>query len=262
MRRRAFIATMALAIGAAIVWTIAAGSEDSAPGERATSSSEREAVRLEARLAGRPDDEKLMLRTMHAWLGAGSERFMELDFSTKPIDVPESIADDYRAGLRIWNRYLTQTGGEASRDEAESAGSVFFSLVEIGSRVPGEAEADAAGAARALRIACRHGGNLFNLSNLASYSYFNGEFAAGDRAAREAAADIAEPGGIEPRDVIGQLDEYRERAEKFRARLKRGAEELAESGEEELEAPIKGYGAPAGINGYEPGAAPRPGEVR
>lgn len=130
----------------------------------------------------------------------------------------------------------------------------------LAAHVPADAGAEAFGAdaegAGELDDRAEAGLAATALSNLATYEYFNGEFAAGDRAAKAAAAEVTEPGDLEPRDVIGQLNEYKERGEKFVARVKRGAEELEETGEEELENPIKGYGAPAGINGYEPGTGP------
>jgi len=253
MLPRVFIAALALLIGGALLWAITAGSDDQSSSKRITSPLEKQAVRVEKQLAEDPGDEKLLLATMTAWIGAGSVWFEENGGSDRPI--PSTVPEDYRAGLRAWNRYLRQTGGEASTDNAEYAGAAFFSLVEIGSTDPSEAQANAAGAARALRIACKHERNLLNLSNLASYEYFNGEFAAGDRAAREAAAGLPPPKGknsFGPGDAISQLNGYKERGEKFVARVKRGARALEESGEEELETAIKGYGSAAGINGYEP----------
>jgi hypothetical protein len=250
MLPRAFIAVLVLVVAGALVWAITAGSDSPSSSPRVTTSLEKKAVRVEKQLAKNPDDEKLLLATMHAWVTAGSSWFEKFNPEDQPI--PSTVPADYRAGMRAWNRYLSQTGGEASIGNAEYAGAAFFSLVEIGSTDPSEAEANAAGAARALRIACRHERNLYNLSNLATYEYFNGEIAAGDRATKQAAGDTSEAGGVKSPEVIEQLNGYRERGEKFVTRVKRGAEELRESGEEELDAPIKGYGSAAGINGYEP----------
>jgi hypothetical protein len=211
---------------------------------------ERKAQQVERRLARNPEDKQQLLATMQAWIEAGNNRLSATEYRTHPI--PSAVSEDFKAGLRAWNRYLKQTGGEADAEIAELASGTFFQLVEIGSTDPGEAEANAAGAARAQRIAGKQQPTLYTLSNLATYQYFNGEYAAGDRSARGAAADVDK----RPDIVFEQLDAYRERAEKFRRRLKRGAEELRESGEEELETPIKGYGSAAGINGYEPGTGP------
>lgn len=211
---------------------------------RPSSALERRAERVEERLARTPDDRKLLLAAMRAWIAAGNDRLGEVDTWTQPI--PGTVSEDFRDGLQAWNGYLQQTGERAGADVAELAGETFFKLVEIGTANPSEAEANAAGAARALRIAGRQQPTLFTLSNLAVYEYFNGEYAAGDRAAMGAAQDI---GKSQSKGVIAQLDEYRERGETFVRQVRRGARELRESGESELAVPIKGYGSPAGING-------------
>ncbi|HEY5815729.1 MAG TPA: hypothetical protein VIS95_05255 [Solirubrobacterales bacterium] len=245
---------LALLILGALVWVITAGPDGSSAAPRVTSLQEKKAVRLEEQLAKEPDNEKLLLQTMMAWIRAGADRLEKINTDTQPI--PSTVPEDYKAGLQTWNEYLKQTDGEANRKIAETAGVTYFQLVEIGSTSPGEATANAAGAVKAQQIVCEHDPILYTLSELAIYQYFNGEYAAGDRAAKAAAADKSGLGELEPKDVIGQLNEYKERGEKFVARVKRGFETLEETGEEELETPIKGYGSAAGLNGYEPGEGP------
>lgn len=215
--------------------------------DRVLTFAEKQAERQEAKLARSPEDERMLLAVTRAWVEAGNAQLNDGNIKAQPN--LDAVAEDFRAGLRAWNRYLQQTGGKAGADLAELAGATFFSLVEIGSTDPSEAEANAAGAVRALRIAGKQRPTLYTLSNLAVYEYFNGENAAGDRAAQGAAADTTK---AQAKGVIEQLDEYRERGEKFVRRVERGTKTLEESGAEELETPIKGYGSPAGINGYEP----------
>lgn len=198
---------------------------------------------------------------MKAWIGAGSARIAKLNSTAKPVPVPDAARDDYEAGLRAWNDYLRETGGDASREMAELASTTYFQLVEIGSTDPSKATANAVGSVRAQKIVCGYEASLYTLNNLAVYEYFNGEYAAGDRAARRAAADAPRGGSLRAEDVLAKLDEYKERGKKFVARVKRGFETLEETGEDELDHAIKGYGAPAGLNGYEPGTAPAPGET-
>lgn len=256
MLLRVFTAVLALLIGGALLWVITAGSNSPRPEQRTTSPQEKKAVRIEKRLAEDPTNKGLLQATMKTWIGAGSDRFENLDAFSKPIQIPDAVTEDYEVGLRAWEDYLRQTGGEAGRDVAEMASLTYFQLVEIGSKDPREATANVAGAVRAQKIVSAHDPGMFTLSDLAIYQYFNGELSTGDRTARAAAVDVRGDGGIEPRDVKGQLNEYKERGEKFVARVRKGFETLEETGEEELETPIKGYGAPAGINGYEPGTGP------
>jgi hypothetical protein len=213
---------------------------------RATSPLEKRAEGLEGRLAESPGDRRLLRATTQAWIAAGNARLARIDTRTQPI--PSAVNRALRTGLRVWNRYLRETKGEADADIAEQAGDTFFKLVEIGSTNPEVAKANAAGAARALRIAGKHRPTLYTLSNLAIYEYFNGRYAAGDRAGAGAAAAGSR---AEARVVWDQLDEYRERGERFVGQVRGGMRALAESGRDELKEPIKGYGSPAGINRTE-----------
>ncbi len=193
------------------------------------------------------EDEALLLLTARRWIEAGNDRLHRISYQEQPI--PSVVPEDLRRGLRAWDRYLQATGGKAPTNMAQQAGYTYFQLVEIGATDPAEAEANAAGSARAFLIASKKDHDLSTLSNVAIGQYFNGEFAAGDKTAREAAKKIKKS-----REwvVKQQLAEYRERAERFRDRVKKGAEELEATGEDELGVPIKGYGSRAGINGGEP----------
>jgi len=253
MHKRVFIVAVVLLIAGALVWVIAGGSDGpQAAKQRATSIQERRAVRIERRFAKDPADTALLATGMKAWIGAGSERFERLNVFSKPIQVPDAVVEDYESGLSAWNEYLRQTGGEANAYLSGLVAAVFFQLVEIGSTDPAVATANAAGAVRAERILSKHVPSSHSLSELAIYQYFNGETAAGDETAKRA---LKASGSV--RDVIQEsIEGSKERGEKFAARVKRGFETLEETGDEELDHPIKGYGSAAGINGYEPGMGP------
>jgi hypothetical protein len=253
MHIRVLIAVVVLLIAGALVWVIAASSDAPEATKRATSPPERKAVRIDKRLAKDPTDTALLATGMKAWIGAGAERFEHLDLFSKPIQVPDAVVEDYESGLGAWNEYLKQTGGEANAYLSGLAAAAFFQLVEIGSADPAVATANAAGAVRAERILSKRDPNSHTLSELAIYQYFNGESAAGDETARRA-LKVSEKS---VRDAIQEsIEGSKERGEKFAARVKRGSETLEETGDEELDEPIKGYGSAAGINGYEPGTGP------
>jgi hypothetical protein len=258
MLLRSFIAALALLSGGAFLWVLTSGSDGPGPAQRPTSPKERKAVRIEKRFDQDPTAEARLLAAMNVWTGAGGERFERLDSTEKPISIPDPIVEDLEAGMQAWSDYLEQSNGKPGRDVAELAGATYFQLLEIGSTDPSQATANAASAVRAQKIVCEHEPILYTLSDLAIYHYFNGEYAAGDKAAKKAAASaLEEEAAIKPQGVIDQLNEYKERGEKFVARVRHGFETLDETGEEELKTPIKAYGAPAGINGYEPEAWPQ-----
>lgn len=252
MHLRAFIAVLAVLTVAVLVLVVATGSDGPAAEQRVTLPQEKKAVRIEGRLARRPGDEGAMIGAMREWIQAGAERLGKIDFRGGQA-IPSVVSEDYEAGLRAWDDYLRQTGGKATANQAEMAGGTLFQLVEIGSTDPHVAAANAADAVRAQKIVCGLEPNLLTLSNLAIYHYFNGEYAAGDAVGKRAAQHVAKGRRA---SVFIQLRGYQERGEKFVARVKRGLETLRETGEKELDRPIKGYGSAAGINGYEPGTGP------
>lgn len=251
MPLRAFIAVPAILIGGALLWVAATGSDEPGAGERATSLDEREAVRIERRLDADPTNKALLAATIEAWMVAGADQLYKIDSHTQPI--PDAVVEDYEAGLRVWPRYLRQADDEVGTDVAETIGRTLFQLVEIGSTDPATVTRYAADAVRAQKIVGEQAPNLLTLTNLGTYQYFNGEYAAGDRTTERALPHIRK----EERDTIAIImEQTRERGERFVARVERGFRTLEETGEEELGSPIKGYGSPAGVNSYEPGAGP------
>ncbi len=246
---RAFIAALALLIGGALLWVITAGSDEpsSVQRQRVTSPEEKKAVRIEKRLAEEPNNEGLLVAAVKTWIGAGAERLIKIDTNYQPI--PDAVGEDYEASLQAWNEYLKQTGGEASAELAEMAGGTFFQLAEIGSKSPHELTASVAAAVRAEKIVCKHEPSMFTFSDLAIYQYFNDEYAEGDKTSRRAVLDI---GKSDRPSVAAQLKGYRERSKVFVSEVKKGFETLEETGEEELETPIRAYAHSAGINGEDP----------
>lgn len=252
MHVRAIAALIALAIAGAAVWVVTASSDGPGSAKRATSSAEKQAVRIEKQLNEDPANKALLLSAMETWIEAGAERLGKID-TRAGESVPASVAEDYEAGLQAWDRYLRQTDGEANAAVAAMASGTLFQLVEIGSTDPQKATTNAAAAVRAQKIACTHDPNLLTLSELAAYQYFNGENAAGERSGKRAAPHVVKSRRTA---VFIQLKSARERGERFVARVKRGFKTLEETGKRELDAPIKGYGWAAGLNGYEPGTEP------
>jgi hypothetical protein len=235
-------------IGGILVLSLHPLKGDTSASRRPLSRQERKAERLERRSAAKPGDQNRQLAAMEAWFEAGGSQLTRVDVEIEPI--PAAVREDFEAGLRIWDRYLEQTGGKVGADAAETAGAVSFELAEIGSRDPQDIEADVARAARALEIAGRHRHTLYTLSNVSVYAYFNGEYARGDVAARGAAS------GFKKRRrraiVFEELDSSREHAKVFRRLLRQANAELGESGDELLEKPLKVYSGAGGINKDDP----------
>jgi hypothetical protein len=200
---------------------------------------EEQAERIERRLVKDPTDEALLLSLTRARIGAGNAE-VETDPTTGAQTVPPAARRHFEAAGESWHRYLKQTD-EPSTTGAQLVAQTFFRLAESGTSLR-EAESNVAKATEAQLIAAEQQATLGSLSTLAIYQYFNGEFAAGDRTAKRAAAKASSK--AEGKTIENQLGEYRKNAEKFEQQKKELNKVEKEAGKEKLTnpSPFSGLG--------------------
>jgi hypothetical protein len=217
---------------------------NSTSGSSAAKVLEEQAERIETRLAKNPDDEQLLLSLTRARINAGNAQ-IEPTSETEVPTITAEATEDFAAATEAWRRYLKQAGNEPSATGAQLVASTYFRLAE-GSTSVGEAEENVTEAAKAQRIAAEQSSNLGTLSTLAIYEYFAGDFAAGDRATEQAAAEVTKG---EAKNVEKQLAEYRKRGKAFAKQKKEAAKLEAESGKEALKNPFGGFGGGGSLGG-------------
>lgn len=204
---------------------------------------EEQAERVEGRLAKDPTNEALLLALTRAWISSGNAQ-VEIDPETgTPGTPPPEARDDFEQAQQAWNRYLKQAGDDPNPSAAQLVASTFFSLAERGSATLADVEENLATAAKAQRIAAERRPNVGSLSNLAIYEFFNGNFAAGDRAAKQAAARA--PAKAEAQEVEKQMAGYRKRAKRYVKQAERFAKSQQKTGREQLQNPFGGFGSGA-----------------
>lgn len=201
---------------------------------------DEQAERIETRLAKDPKDAALLLALTRARISAGNAR-RETDPATGAAVVTPDARDDYEASLEAWNRYLKQAGDEPNPTAAQLLAGTFFSLAESSSATLGEIESNIATAVAAQRIAAEERPSVSSLSSLAIYEFFNGDFAAGDRATKRAAATL--PSKAEAENVEKQLAAYRKRAKRFVTQSERIAKAQQQAGTESRQNPFGGIGS-------------------
>jgi hypothetical protein len=138
---------------------------------------------------------------------------------------------------------LKQAGDEPSPTAAQLVAGTSFRLAEAATSLP-EVEENVADAAAAQRIAAEQRPNVGSLSTLAIYEYFNGSFAAGDKALEQAVARA--PSKAEAKNIEKQLASFRKRGKKFDEQRKEVAKAETGSGKEALENPFGGLGGATG----------------
>lgn len=199
---------------------------------------DEQAERIERQFAKSPNDEQLLLALTRARINGGNSQ-IETVSETEAPTVPPEAHKDFDAGWEAWNRYL-KVAGEPSPTAAQLVAGTFFRLAEAGSTSLGEIQENLEKAAGAQAIAAERQPSLGSLSTLAIYQYFEGEFAAGDKTAKQATAKAGTKS--ETQAVEKQLAEYHKRAVKFQQGVKEAekeAEKLEQnSGKEALQNPF------------------------
>ena len=118
---------------------------------------------------------------------------------------------------------------------AESGGSLEETLINIKK------------AAATQRIAAEGQPSINSLTTLAIYEYYAGNFAAGDKATKEAEAKA--PSKSEAKEINKQMGEYRTRGKQFAKQKKELAKQEGSQRKEALENPLGGLGGGTGSLG-------------
>jgi hypothetical protein len=209
----------------------------SSTGSSAAKVLHEQAERIERRLAKSPDDEQLLLALTRARINAGNAQIEPTAETERPIITAEAT-EDFEAASETWAKYLKQAE-EPSATAAQLVASTYFRLAE-GSVTVRAAEENVSRAAKAQGIAAAQRPNLGSLSTLAIYEYFAGDFAAGDKASKQAAAEASST--AEAKSIEKQLAEFRKRGEAFAKQKKEVAKVESEASKESLKNPFGGFG--------------------
>lgn len=202
---------------------------------------DEQAERIEGRLVKDPQNEAALLSLTRARIGAANAQ-VEKDPATGQTIVSSEAEEDYEAGLQAWSRYLKQVGDKANPSGAQLVASTHFSLAEASTGGLSGIEENLDQAADAQRIVAEVRPNLGTLSTLAIYEYYANDFAAGDKAAREAEQVATKS---ERKGIRKQLADYRKRGKAWEKSLKAFAKQEAKQGKEALQNPLGGFsGAP------------------
>jgi hypothetical protein len=190
---RVVYAVLALLMGASLFLVVGPFNLGELAGNSGSGSSaaevlDEQAERLERRLVANPKDEELLLALTRARISAGNAQIEVVAEGEVPT-VPGSAVADYETAFVAWNGYLKQAAGEPNSTAAQLVAGTFFRLAEA-SNTLSQVEENVAKAAAAQQIAAEQRPSVGSLSTLAIYEYFNGDFAAADKASKQAAAQV------------------------------------------------------------------------
>jgi hypothetical protein len=244
---RVVYAILALLMGASLFLVIGPVNigelvgNSSGGGSSAADVLDEQVERVERRVAKDPQNAQLLLTLTRAQISAGNAKVEVVSETEAPTVTPEARSDFEAAG-ETWGRYLKQAGDEPNPTAAQLVAATFFRTAETSTSVNEAAEA-VAKATKAQKIAAEQNPNLNSLSTLGIYQYFNGEYAAGDRTTKQAAAKS--PSRAEGKAIEEQLAEYRKRSRGFAKQKKELAKVQGQVNKQQLQNPL-GFGGPTG----------------
>jgi hypothetical protein len=244
---RVVYAILALLMGASLFLVVGPFSIGNLLGGGGTTSASKvldeQAERTEAKLRRDPTNEALLLSLTRTRITAGNS-LTEVNPETNVPALTAEGRQELSQGLEAWNRYLKLTK-EPSPSTALLASRAYFGLAESSGSLE-EAEANVKKAAAAQRIAAEAQPTVNSLTTLAIYEYFSGDFAAGDKATKEAKAKVS--GKSEVKEISKQMAEFRKRGKAFQKQKKEAAKQEGAQRKEALENPLGGLGGSTGTS--------------
>jgi hypothetical protein len=238
---RVVYAVLALLMGGSLFLTVGPFNISELIGTGGTSSAaavlDEQAERIERRLVKKPTDETLLLSLTRTKVAAGNAQ-IERDPASGATIVPTEAKADFEAALDAWHRYLKRAGSGANPSAAQLIAATYFSLAESGETLD-DISTNIEQAAEAQQIVARARPSVGSLSTLAIYEYFNGDFAAGDKAAKEAERRATTKS--ETKAIEKQLTQYRKRGKSWVKQKKKFAKLQKGQGKEALQNPVGGF---------------------
>lgn len=246
---RVVYAILALLMGASLFLVVGPVNIGSLLGTGETTSASKvldeQAERTERKLRRDPTNAALLLSLARTRISAGNA-LTEVNPETGATLFTAEGQEELDRAVEAWSSYLKQTK-EPNASAALLVSRTYFGLAET-SRSLEEAAANVSKAAATQRIAAEAQPSINSLTTLAIYEYYAGDFAAGDKATKEAKAKTTTKS--EEKEVSKQMAEYRTRGKEFQKQKKEIAKQEGTQRKEALENPLgSGLGGAGGSLG-------------
>jgi hypothetical protein len=240
---RVVYAILALLMGASLFLVVGPFNLADLAGNSSTDASKvlnEQAERTERKLQQDPTNEALLLSLARTRISAGNALTEVNPETGATFFTPEGQQELNQASV-AWNRYLEETH-EPSPSVALLMAGAYFGLAESSGGFE-EVVKNIERAAATQRIAAEAQPSINSLTTLAIYEFYAGDFAAGDKATKQAAAKTSSKS--EAKEVKKQMAEYRQRGEQLQTQKKEVAKQEGAQRKEALENPLSGLsGAP------------------
>jgi hypothetical protein len=210
---------------------------------------EEQAERIERKLKKDPEDPELLLQLTRAQVNAGNLSIEQNAAGEQALTV--DAVQHWRDASESWSKYLKKSD-EPEANLAQLVSTMLFNLAASGSRTTTEAVSNISAAAAAQRIVAEARPSLNSLSTLAFYEFFAQNYAAAEKAGKEAVK--ATSSKFERESLENKLDDVKKQAKKFGKQVKEAEKEAnkrKKSGEapESLESAPSPFGSTLGGGG-------------
>lgn len=197
---------------------------------------EEQAERVEVKLKKDPENPDLLAALTRAHLGTGNAQVTVEPTGERTVSV--EAVQSYQEANQSWSEYLKATD-EPSVGLALLMSPTLLQLAEL-SRTYQEADANVNAAVEAQQIVAKERPSINSLTTLALYTFFTGDFAAAEKAQKEAEKLTSEKGEAEA--IQKQLGEIKKNAKKYIASKEKAEQEAkkASGGNGNAEAPAPG----------------------
>jgi len=209
---------------------------------------EEQAERLEVKLKKDPNNPDLLLSLTRAQVSAGNAQ-VTVESNGQQTFTPEAF-QAYEEADQSWSEYLKATD-EPNASLALLMSPTLLKLAEFSRTYP-EADTNIQAATEAQRIVAEQRPSVNAFTTLAYYTYFTGDFAAAEKAEKEAKKLAG--GKSQAQEIDKQLSEIEKNARKYIAEKEKGekAAKEANSGKgnpEAVQPSGNPFGAGAGLSG-------------
>ncbi len=245
---RVVYAILALLMGASLFLVVGPFNIGNLVGSGGTTNAakvlQEQSERTEQKLRREPENEALLLALTRSRISAANS-LTEVNSETGATSFTLEGRQELERGIEAWGSYLKQTK-EPKANTALLVSQGYFGLAESSVSLE-EASENIEGAAKTQRIAAEAQPTINSLTTLAIYEFYAGNFAAGDKAVKQAEAKA--PTKAEAKEVGKQMAEYRKRGVAFEKQKKEAEKAEAKSGKERLQTPLSGFGGTPGTLG-------------
>lgn len=199
----------------------------------ATEISQEQAEKIEAKLQSEPENPELLAALTRRRIAAGNS-LTEADPATGFVALLPEGRQELERASDAWKRYLEEESSPTP-GLATQMSRAYFSLAENAPSLT-EAEVEVKRAAETQAQAAEGRPTVNSLSTLAIYQYYANNFAAGDKAAKQ--AEAAASSKAQAKEVRKQMVESRVRGKEFAKQLKQAAKIEKQQGKEALKNPF------------------------